>query len=76
MEPVVKPMFDPKYKTILEVKCKPDYINMLEWVNRNSSGSVDAKFEFGVGTGYGIEKIYLGFEDSGDALIFRIRYSV
>lgn len=65
-------MFDPKYKTIIEIKHRLDYLDMLDWVNKNSIGSVDAKFE----NESTADTIYLGFEDAADALVFSIRYSM
>jgi hypothetical protein len=69
----IRPVFDPKYKTVIRCECGPMYLEMLEWVNNNSSGSVDAKFE--IGFGHGIDVIYLGFENKDDALVFKIKYS-
>ena len=69
-----RPVFDPKYKTVIRCEAGPTYLEMLEWVHKNSSGSVDVKFS--IGFGYGVDAVYLGFEDTDDALIFKIKYSV
>lgn len=69
-----RPEFDPKYKVVVRCDAGPTYLEMLEWVNKNSAGSVDVKFD--IGFGYGVEAVYLGFEDTDDALIFKIKYSV
>jgi hypothetical protein len=45
---------------------------MLDWVNKNSHGSVDASFN---DTPDGMV-IDLAFENQDDALIFKIKYSV
>ena len=66
------PVFDKKFKTILEYRCSPGYTEMVDWAHMNSSGAVDVKFY--IGFGHGIENIYFGFEDEHDALIFRIKF--
>lgn len=66
-----KHVFDAKYKTIVSVKSNLAYLEMLDWVNSNSHGSVDVWFN---DTPDGVI-IDLAFEDVDDALIFKIRYS-
>lgn len=68
------PSFDKKYKTIITLNCKSDYQEILHWINDNSGGSVDVKFD--IGCGFGIEKLYIGFEKSDDATFFKIKYKV
>jgi hypothetical protein len=48
-----------------------DWIKMIHWVNDNSTGDVDVKFD----QQYGQECIYISFEDPDDALFFKIKYS-
>lgn len=67
-----KHVFDRKYKTIVSVKSKITYVEMLDWVNKNSNGSVDVWFN---DTPDGVI-IDVAFEDPDDALIFKIKYSV
>ena len=68
------PEFDPKYKVVVRVECSPKYMEMLEWVNKNTAGNVDVKFD--IGGLCTVRYVYLGFEDTDDALIFKIKYSV
>ena len=65
-------LFDEKYKTIIKYNYDPNYTEMLDWVNRNSKGSVDIKFD----NDSSKCALYLGFEEPDDALIFKIKYSV
>jgi len=67
-----QPIFDKKYSIIIKRNYQPGYIDMLEWVNLNSNNSVDVKFN----NAYGSEAIYIGFENSDDALFFKIKYSI
>lgn len=66
-----KHVFDKKYKTIVSVKSSLAYLEMLDWVNKNSHGSVDAWFN-DTPTGVIID---IAFENQDDALIFKIKYS-
>jgi hypothetical protein len=66
-----KHVFDKKYKTIVSVKSSLAYVEMLDWVNKNSHGSVDVWFN---DTPNGVI-IDLAFENQDDALIFKIKYS-
>lgn len=64
--------FDKKYKTIVKCDYSDGYTEMLYWLDENSDKSVDVKFE----NAYGSESIFVGFENSDDALLFRIRFSI
>lgn len=64
-------LFDKKYKIIIKYNYGPGYTEMLDWVNKNSKGSVDIKFDSDVTS----RVLYLGFEEIDDALIFKIKYS-
>lgn len=66
-----EPVFDKRYKEIVRQSYTPNYLDMLDWVNRNSNNSVEVKFN----NTYGHEGIYIGFENADDALLFKIRYS-
>lgn len=61
--------FDRKYKTVVRVNSRDSYIEMLEWLNLNSIGSVDVKYASS-------DKIDVAFENRDDALIFKIKFSV
>jgi len=65
-----KHTFDKKYKVVVNVKSTPSYTEMLDWVNSNSNGLVDVRFnDNGVVTD-------LAFTDPDDALVFKIKYSI
>ena len=66
-----QPVFDSKFKIVIKRTYNPGWVQMLEWVNSNSNGLVEVKFN----NGYGSEAIYIGFVDSDDALFFKIKYS-
>lgn len=66
------PVFDKKFKTIVKLLCTPKFIEIIDWVDKNSSGAIDV--QFGIGTNNGLDTMYVGFEDEADALIFKIRY--
>ncbi len=68
------PNFDKKYKTIirLEYGLNFNYLETIDWVNRHSRDSVDIAV---VGEGAGPISIYYAFENSDDALVFKIKYS-
>ena len=64
-------LFDKKYKIIIKYNYGFDYTEMLDWVNKNSKGSVDIKFDSNATD----HALYLAFEEIDDALIFKIKYS-
>lgn len=66
-----KHIFDKKYKTIVSVNSTWSYLEMIDWVNTNSHGSVDVWFN---DTPDGVI-IDIAFENSDDALVFKIKYS-
>ncbi len=66
-----KHKFDKKYKIVVTVKSSPSYMEMMDWVNTHSSGSVDVWFN---DTPSGV-LIDMAFENIDDALIFKIKYS-
>jgi len=65
-----KHQFDKKFKTVISVRSTPSYLEMIDWVNSNSHGSVDVWF---TDSPEGII-IDVAFTDLDDALIFRIKY--
>lgn len=67
-EPILVPVFDTKYKTIIKCIYSAEYLTMLEWIDQHSIGLVDVKVP---GDGW----IYFAFEDPDDALVFKIMYS-
>jgi len=68
------PKFHKRYKTIVKVDVHKgiEYVSMMEWIDQNSKGSVDVK---SISDGYGTLVLYYGFENSDDALVFKIKYS-
>lgn len=64
-------LFDKKYKIIIKYNYGPNYTEMLDWVNKNSKGLVDIKFDSNITSC----TLYLAFEEIDDALIFKIKYS-
>lgn len=71
------PVFDKKYKIILECKYDERAYDMLEWVNKFSNGAVDVKNKVKSTEPQTIQLMaYFAFEDLDDALIFRIKYSI
>lgn len=67
-----EPIFDKRYKIIIKKDYTSGYLDMLEWINTNSNDSVEVRFN----NIYGQEGIYIGFENSDDALFFKIKYSI
>lgn len=63
--------FSDEYSVIVSMGYVTEYLNIIDWVNKNSQGKVEVKFE----NSYGYEKIYFGFSNENDALLFRIRFS-
>ena len=66
-----KHVFHRKYKTIVSVNSTWSYLEMIDWVNKNSYGSVDVWFN---DTPDGVI-IDVAFENVDDALVFKIKYS-
>lgn len=69
------PVFDEKYKTIIKCRFRPDYTEMLDWVNKNTIESAEVKFQYRLGYEEHPRYICVGFENKDDALVFRIKYS-
>lgn len=65
-----KPVFDKKYKTIINCQYDDEYMEKINWINLNSKGSVDVK----ILTSTPPPKMFIAFEDDADALIFKIKY--
>ena len=63
--------FSSNYTSVVAMDYVHGYYDILDWVNKNSSGQVEVKFE----NSYGHEKIYIAFESERDALVFKIRFS-
>ena len=72
---IQQPVFDRKYKTILEYRYNENYSEMVNWIDFHSNGSVDVQYgkDFSEGL-YNIKTVFYGFEDPDDALIFRIKF--
>lgn len=63
------PLFDKKYKTIITCQYNNNYMEIVDWLNLNSKGSVDVKILTN-----SPPKMCIAFEDDSDALIFKIKY--
>jgi len=78
------PAFDDKFKIILRHQYNVvQYLEILDWIETNSIGSVEIKtiYELDlkkqVTIAPGVFKIfYIGFEDSDDALVFKIKFPI
>ena len=77
--------FDPKYKIILCKGIDSQYVEMINWVDRNSKNSVDVKvFNAKPHGDKWVETqpsqdnnmVFLGFENEDDAIYFKIKYSL
>lgn len=65
-----KPKFDKKYKIVIWVNPAASYLEMTDWINSNSNGPVDVRFnDNGVVT-------HFAFANTDDALVFKIKYSL
>lgn len=80
-------MFDrTKYKTILKFTVPNNYPEMLDWVNSNTNGSVKVELSIIPVGEVGMPwyspagwqppaTVYMGFENSDDAMFFKIKYA-
>lgn len=72
------PNFHERYKIVITCELKPNYFEMIEWVNNISIGL--ATFAFGLTTKYKTDvfgkanTIYFAFENEDDATFFKIKY--
>ena len=64
----VTPIFDKKYSIIIKCKYSVDHFELISWVNLNTRGAADVKIV--------PEAVYIGFENSDDALFFKVKYSI
>lgn len=62
-----EPAFNTKYKTVVACPYEKVDINMLDWLNDSSENR-------GVAIIAGNLNYFIGFENSDDALIFKIKY--
>ncbi len=61
------PVFDEKYKVVIDFPSSHRDIEKMSWINDNASKrSVDIRFLPGT--------VYVAFEDESDALFFKIKY--
>lgn len=68
------PVFDKKYKTVVEVDHTAHITEMIYWLHENCNGSVDVVYSPDVVDEP--KKVFFGFENKDDALIFRIKFSL
>lgn len=64
------PIFDKKYKKIIHFQYEDvkSYIEIIEWVNKNTKNSVDIKPSIETNS------FYIAFENVNDSLLFKIKY--
>ena len=78
----VMPMFADRFTTILQCDYDENSIEMLDWINRNSISGVEVKIYppermyFAQTAKIKKRIIYIGFENTDDALFFKIKYSL
>jgi hypothetical protein len=81
----VTPVFEDRFQTVLEYPLDNRYHDMGEWVDKNSTGNVSIKLSPPQGNvedvwyapaGIIRKRVFFGFENSDDALFFKIKYSV
>ena len=70
-QPISCPKFDKKYKVVVEYNSGQfEYDDdMITWLDQNSSGSVDIQYSAIC------RRHYVAFENTDDALFFKIRFS-
>jgi hypothetical protein len=72
-EVLIVPRLDSRYRyTTSKTLNISEYYTMLGWIDRNSIGSVDIKI---ISQGVVSMEVLIGFENSDDALLFRIKFS-
>lgn len=69
------PVFDKKYKSIVVYSQSEKYYEITEWLEKNTAGLVSIKLSdelafFGASN----SKMYIAFENSDDALLFKIKF--
>lgn len=77
----IRSCFDDKFTIILSRKTTLDHYSILDWINLNSSGRVSSKSlkvenkggEWTISS-IGEYRSFFGFENSDDALLFKIRF--
>jgi DNA polymerase III delta prime subunit len=64
------PVFDKRYQKVIYFQYTDikSYIEIIDWVNKNTKQSVDIK------QSSTLNSFYIAFEDVNDALMFRIKY--
>ncbi|HEY6435658.1 MAG TPA: hypothetical protein VIY47_03645 [Ignavibacteriaceae bacterium] len=72
-QPCTTPQFEEKYKTIITVIDPDNYVDMMNWINSYSKNSVDIKIDTNEIDSFAVT---FAFENSDDALVFKIKYSV
>ena len=66
------PAFDKKYKTVIVIDYTLKYSEMMYWLDNNSKGLVDIKINHTQNK----QAVHIGFENTDDALFFKIRFSI
>jgi len=71
------PDFERKYKIIVRCDWPESYPEMIDWLDKNSSGLVSIKSNGTVDLNSlesRSQALYIGFENPDDALFFKIKY--
>jgi len=66
--------FDSNFKTIVRHDLNEYFPEIVDWIDKNSSGRVSIKCDTKDKKNR-LETLYIGFENSDDALVFKIRFS-
>lgn len=64
--------FDDRFTDIVSYKYDESYPEILDWVDKNSKGSVDIK----ISEDSESKTILLGFDNMDDSLLFKIRFKI
>lgn len=78
---LVENCFKQPYKILIDKDITPEYVTLLDWVNKNSIGTVQVKLlrtqkvnEKWVLSPVGHDVAFFAFDNEDDALMFRIKY--
>lgn len=77
----MRPVFEDRFETVLEYPYDERYLEMVDWIDKNSKGTVSIQllptYEQILQSKYVLKKkVYVGFENTDDAIFFKIKYSV
>ena len=68
-------------RTVVSCELNDRYIEMIDWVDQNSTGDVSVKLcsstqkdDKWYADSQGFDRVFFAFENADDALLFRIKY--